>query len=560
MADFTTQLFEFVQSLETVDAKRLQEAVEESKKTQIPLQEILVQHDLVPDEALGVVVADLYNLPFARLSQTSIPQNILLLIPELVAKKNKIVAFNEDKYGVHVATSQPENTNLISLLEKKTGTPIKLYYATTLDITNALGLYAQDFTKKFSELLNKYQSLESDPKQDEDSIIQITDEIILYGQNNRASDIHIEPEDNATVIRFRLDGILHDITTIPQSLHDRIVTRIKVMASLRTDEHQAAQDGKIVIKRDGEELDIRVSIVPVVTGEKIVLRLLSEASRQFSLHDLGFSEYSLNTVTSAIKKPHGMILATGPTGSGKTTTLYAMLKLLNTRDVNIMTIEDPVEYDISGINQIQVNPKTNLTFAAGLRSIVRQDPNIILVGEIRDEETAGIAINSAMTGHLVLSTLHTNDAATALPRLLDMGVEPFLIASTVNIIIAQRLVRKICFKCRASYELPLDSKQLSEQKDLQRLLKTYVKEKTIRLYKGNGCPVCHNSGYNGRVGIFEILIVDNDLKNAITKRSDATTVKTLAVKRGMKIMLEDGIEKATQGITTIDEIIRVTTE
>lgn len=317
-----------------------------------------------------------------------------------------------------------------------------------------------------------------------------------------------------------------------------------------------------------EKLDIRVSIVPITDGEKVVMRLLSERSRQFGLESLGLLGEDLKKVQEAVEKPYGMILAVGPTGCGKTTTLYSILKILNQRDVNISTIEDPVEYDIEGVNQIQVNPKTNLTFAKGLRSIVRQDPDIILVGEIRDEETADIAINSAMTGHLVLSTLHTNDAATTLPRLLDMKIEPFLVASTINIIIAQRLVRKICTKCMVSKEVKPDGLVGTKANALdgveglalipRELIKKHFGDKeTIRVYHGKGCKVCQGTGYSGRVGIFEVLMMDDDIRQAVVARKDSDTIQALAIQKGMTTMLDDGLQKVARGITTIEEVLRV---
>ncbi len=375
--------------------------------------------------------------------------------------------------------------------------------------------------------------------------------IINYGYKNRASDIHIEPLEKNSLIRIRVDGILHDIIELPKTLHQQVVTRIKVMSDLQTDEHLSPQDGKVTFNMGLEKLDLRISIIPITNGEKIVMRLLSERSRQFSLHNLGFSQEDFLKVKKAYEQPNGMILVTGPTGSGKTTTLYSIIKLLNRRNVNITTIEDPVEYTIEGINQIQTNVRTGLTFARGLRSLVRQDPDIILVGEIRDEETAGIAINSSMTGHLVLSTLHTNDAATAIPRFIDLKVEPFLIASTINIIVAQRLVRKICTNCRVSETIQVDK--------LQEEFKRYFPKKNeISLYHGKGCDICHNSGYQGRVGIFEVLVVNDEIRDGITNKESAEKIQAAAVNAGMTTMLDDGIQKVKSGITTLEEVIRVT--
>ncbi len=384
--------------------------------------------------------------------------------------------------------------------------------------------------------------------------------LLQYGYENKASDIHIEPYEDKILVRFRVDGVLHDVLSIDKKMHDLILTRIKILSRMRTDEHRSAQDGKIRHRMGKEKVDIRVSIIPITEGEKVVMRLLSSKNRQFNLIDLGFSDSDFKKVKKAVKNPHGMILATGPTGSGKTTTLYAILKILNKRTVNIATIEDPVEYDMEGVNQIQVNEKTDLTFAKGLRSIVRQDPDIIMVGEIRDEETAGIAVNSALTGHLVLSTLHTNDAATTLPRLLDMDIEPFLVASTVNIIVAQRLVRKICQTCRGSYTLTLKELKLIEGiKEIKEAYKDkgYKNVKKLNFYKGAGCKVCGNTGYHGRIGIYEVLEMNEDIKDSILRRASSDEITKLAKKNGMKTMLEEGVEKILNGETTIEEVFRV---
>ncbi|MBU1167647.1 GspE/PulE family protein, partial [Patescibacteria group bacterium] len=332
-------------------------------------------------------------------------------------------------------------------------------------------------------------------------------------------------------------------------------------SKLRTDDHFSAQDGKINQKFNGDEIDIRVSVVPITTGEKVVLRLLSERSREYTLDSLGMYPEDFQKVQKAIRKPWGMILATGPTGCGKTTTLYSILKILNSPEINISTIEDPVEYDIGSVNQIQVNTQTNLTFSKGLKSIVRQDPDIIMIGEIRDEETASIAVNSAMTGHLVLSTIHTNDSSTTLPRLLDMGVEPFLSASTVNVAVAQRLVRKICTKCRASVELPVkkvNEIKLQFSKEAQKKLLEYIRDGRLTVYKGKGCKTCHNTGYTGRAGIFEVLEITEEVKSLIMQRANAAKIQKQAVKEGMTTMVEDGLRKVAEGRTTIDEVLRVT--
>ena len=388
------------------------------------------------------------------------------------------------------------------------------------------------------------------------SIITLVQDLVAYAIGLRASDIHIDPEENKIRLRLRVDGFLIESFNFPKNIHGEIIARIKILSGLRTDEHQAAQDGRFRMKFEGGKfLDVRVSIVPTYFGENSVLRLLTVQDEGYTLETLGFSEQNQKIILKAIHKPYGMILATGPTGSGKTTTLYTIIKMLSKPEVAIVTIEDPIEYAVAGIEQIQVNPRTGLTFAQGLRSILRQDPNIIMVGEIRDSETAGIAINVALTGHLLLSTLHTNDPATTLPRLLDMGIESYLVASTVNIAIGQRLVRKICEKCKIkisftaleiealSESLPIDSVNLKET-----------------FYKGTGCNECSNTGYKGRLSIHEVLEINDSVREAILRKSSSSEIKQVAVKSGMVTMLEDGLYKVMAGLTTVEEILRITNE
>jgi len=385
------------------------------------------------------------------------------------------------------------------------------------------------------------------------SIIRLVDALVASAFEDQASDIHIDPAEREIKVRFRIDGVLHDSFILPKELQSELITRIKILSGMRTDEHQAAQDGRFKADIAGHDgLDIRVSIAPTYYGENCVMRLLAERAQGLTLETLGYSRVNLEKVSRAMKKPYGMILATGPTGCGKTTSLYAILKKLNTRDVSIITIEDPIEYSIQGIDQVQVNSRTGLTFAQGLRFILRQDPNIIMVGEIRDDETASIAINAALTGHLVLSTLHTNDAATTLPRLLDMGVEPFLIASTVNIAIGQRLVRTICPDCRAERELTP-----AEIANLKGLVPEALLKQQKDFAVGVGCKKCDMSGFKGRIGIHEVLEITDTIRELIMKHATASEIKAAAVKEGMVPMLEDGIEKAMSGITTIEEVLRV---
>lgn len=384
------------------------------------------------------------------------------------------------------------------------------------------------------------------------SIIGLVDNLVADAFKSRASDIHIDPSEQKMMVRFRIDGVLHDAYEIPREIHSEVISRIKVLSGLRTDEHQAAQDGRFRIPLDKINVDVRVSIAPTYYGENCVMRLLAEQVEAFTLESLGFNGRDFEIVQRNIKKPYGMILATGPTGSGKTTTLYTILRMLNTKEISIITVEDPIEYAIGGIEQIQVSQRTGLNFASGLRSILRQDPNIIMVGEIRDEETAGIAINASLTGHLLLSTLHTNDAATTLPRLIDMKIEPFLIASTVNIATGQRLVRTICPECKTKKEI-----NQNELKSLLAVLSPKILDDRREFYYGKGCDACEHSGYKGRIGIHEVLEMDDEIRVALMRNADASEIKKIAVKNGMTTMIEDGFLKATQGTTTIEEILRV---
>jgi type II secretory ATPase GspE/PulE/Tfp pilus assembly ATPase PilB-like protein len=391
-------------------------------------------------------------------------------------------------------------------------------------------------------------------------IVELVRVCIEEAYTLRTSDIHIEPLEQNVQIRLRIDGVLQDKCAFPKSLLPEVISRIKVLSGLRTDEHQAAQDGRFRhISESGAPIDVRVSITPTYYGENAVLRLLADHSSQFTLESLGFNENDRRRVEEAIRQPHGMILATGPTGSGKTTTLYTLIKLLNKKEVSIITIEDPVEYAIPGITQIQINPRTNLTFAAGLRSILRQDPNIIMVGEIRDSETAGIAVNTALTGHLLLSTLHTNDAATTLPRLLDMGIDAYLVASTVNVAIGQRLVRKICQHCKHAVPLSdAETKSLMRSLPPRLALEGYEIPKSF--YAGHGCPLCDGTGFSGRIGMYEVLVVTPTVREAILNQAPATVIRDTAVSEGMSTMFEDGLLKAEKGFTTIGEVLRTISE
>lgn len=535
---------------------QLLESQQKADARGVPLSSILIEDGLITDQNLGKTVADFFDYHFADLSEMTIKDEYLMLIPELVARSQRAVVFGVEDGVLWLATENFDNYEFFKLLEKKTQKEIAVFYATHSSIDKALKYYKGDLHHKIRDLIES--SLQD---QAEGDIVRLVDLFLEYANDSRASDIHIEPLEKEILVRFRVDGLLHEAVRYPHELHEKIIFRIKIMAHMQTDEHAAAQDGRFEYRGPDNVFDVRVSILPITDGENVVMRLLDSRTHRYSLETLGLREPDYQKIMQAIAKPHGMIMAVGPTGSGKTTVLYTILEKLNSSEVNIMTIEDPVEYDIEGVQQTQVNPKKNLTFATGLRSIVRQDPDIIMVGEIRDEETADIAVNSALTGHLVISTLHTNDAATTFPRLMEMNVEPFLIASSVNLIVALRLVRKICNHCKESY---IPKPQELELLQLEDNITSFIKEisgsetfKNLRLYRGTGCKVCHNTGFSTRVGIFEILEVDEEIRLLITKKSSAEAINIKAIENGMTPLLYDGIVKALNGTTTLEEVIKV---
>lgn len=539
-----------------LDEKAIADLETFATNSRVSLQEAAIEKDAITDEALGRLVADSLRVPFVTLKQMTLADEVFRLVPERIARKFKIVAFEKGTDGLKLAMADPTLKLTQEMIARKTGQKIFAYYATERDIEDKLQMYRKNLQQKFDELLQEEMSATPANLADEAPIEKIVDMLITYAYRDKASDIHIEPEEKDSLVRFRIDGILHDVLILDKKLHDRVTTRIKVLSRLRTDEHLSAQDGKMRMVVDDDNLDLRISIIPITEGEKIVLRLLSSHAQQYSLIDLGMNEKDLEKVNAAMNKSYGMILSTGPTGSGKTTSIYSILKILNTREKNITTIEDPVEYRMQGVNQIQVNAKTSLTFAAGLRSILRQDPNIIFVGEIRDNETAGIAVNAALTGHLVVSTLHTNDAATALPRLVDMKVEPFLVASTVNVIIAQRLVRKICESCKT--KITVKRTEVLNNLPEDAINKHFDKKADLIVYHGKGCKVCHFTGYSGRIGIFEVLEMTEGIRKLITEKNDSDVIVKKAIEDGMTTMLDDGLAKVAQGMTTLEEVLRVT--
>ena len=551
------KIYKIISKIGLINQEVLDTALKIATDKKEKLSTFLIKQNLIKSDEIGKIISNSIHIPFIDLNKQKIKSENLKLIPEIVARKQKLIVFGRDKDGVKVAMNNPFDYGMIKALEKKIGDNVVQYFSTEYDINNSFILYRKSIKEEYATNIQK-RAIEVQGSRVEDvSVIKLVDDLFNYAYNNHASDIHIEPEDKEINIRFRIDGILYDVLSLPKTILNIIISRIKILAKLRTDETRKAQDGKVLTHIDGEKIDIRVSIIPTTQGEKAVLRLLSSKGKYFDLQDLGMSSHDMNIVNRAVKKPYGMILSTGPTGSGKTTSLYSLIKILNNRDINICTIEDPVEYDLEGVNQIQVDPKTNLTFADGLKSLLRQDPDIIMVGEIRDKETANIAVNSAMTGHLVLSTLHTNDAATSLPRLLDMKVEPFLVASTVNIIIAQRLLRRVCMKCIVSYTL--DDKEMNDLRkdiDIDKFINLKV-VKNIRLYKGKGCDSCNNTGYSGRIGIFEILEMKNGIKDLVLEKADADKIKNQAIANGMITMSEDGFNKVISGMTSLEELLRV---
>lgn len=550
------KIIDLVKGSDVLDAPAIKKAEDYAVKTRSPnLISAFIESGVLTEDQLGAIIAGYYNVPYIALSKESITEDVAHIIPDKVARRQKAIAFARDTNGVKVALNDPTNKAILSMVTRKTGQKVTAYYANESEIEGTIQLYEKALQRTIDELLQEYVKQATLYKGDP-PIIKVVDELINASYHDRASDVHIEPEEKTSLIRFRIDGVLQDVLRVPREVHDRIISRIKVLSNLRTDEHLSAQDGKMTAKLEEENLDIRVSILPVTQGEKAVLRLLSGHSREYTLSDLGMNGPDLQKVTNAFNRSFGMILSTGPTGSGKTTSIYAILKVLNTREKNIMTIEDPVEYRISGANQVQVNSKTNLTFANGLRSILRQDPNVIFVGEIRDGETAGIAVNAALTGHLVLSTLHTNDAATAIPRLSDMKVEPFLVASTVNVIIAQRLVRQICPSCKSEEKMTMSEIVKHFPKEL--VEKYFGNTSEVTVHKGKGCKICRQTGYTGRVGLFEVLEVTKEIRKLISGRADSDVIAQAAIAEGMKTMLDDGLEKVATGVTTMEEVIRVT--
>ncbi len=564
----TQTLVDILLSQHALTQEQYNEIKVKSASQGIPEEQIIESLGIVPAEKFTEAKAKLLGVPFVSLDTTSFSPQALSFVPRAVAEKFSLIPFLYDEQNkiLSVAMANPVDLKAVEFVRQKTGLDIKSFAATSAEVTRAIGQqYRQELVGEVGAALKETEDFNKTRTVDSAQIAQIIKEapiakivatILEYAVTSRASDVHIEPQEDRIRVRYRIDGILYDKLSLPKNVQSAVISRIKILSDMKIDEHRSPQDGRFNFKVNADEVDLRVSVIPNVHGEKIVLRLLRKSGGVPTLEDLGLNGPSLKNLETAMLRPHGIIIVCGPTGSGKTTTLYAVLAKLNTTRVNIMTLEDPVEYQIAGINQVQINPGVGLTFATGLRAFLRQDPNIILVGEIRDQETTDLAIQAALTGHLVFSTLHTSDAAGALPRLTDLGAENFLLSSTMNAIVGQRIVRKICPHCKELYSPP--PQLLAEIKTV--LGNFFPTNPAVQLYKGKGCDQCGNSGYLGRVGIFEVLPVSAKIATLILERQDSQAIQKEAVAEGMITMMQDGFLKVLQGVTTPEEVLRVAQE
>ncbi len=543
-----------------VSKETLEKAKKESKETRKPLREILVEENILTEEEIVVILAEITGIPYLDISDYVIDKDIIKLVSEQLARKSFLMPLFRVENNLTVAMADPTDILAIDRIKTKCKCDIEPVFATKDSIKTAINQY-YGTSGTLEEVIGKIDARSMGLKEGEEidirrlkdvvketPVVKIVNFLISQAVQEKASDIHIEPEQDRLMVRYRVDGILHDAPNPPKYLQPAVISRIKILANMDIAETRAPQDGRFNVKVEGKDIDIRVSVFPTVNGENVVLRLLDKTTALFSLSQLGFSTETLKRYEALIRSPYGIILVTGPTGSGKTTTLYSSLNIINSPEKNIITIEDPVEYQLPLIRQSQVNPKANLTFASGLRSILRQDPDIIMVGEIRDVETAEISVQAALTGHLVFSTLHTNDATGALSRLTDMGVEAFLISSSVAGILAQRLVRKICENCKEPHKPPPEILKKLEFKG----------NAPSTFYKGKGCKKCKSTGYKGRIGIFELLLMNDKIRDLVVKQASSSEIKQEAVKEGMVTMMEDGLEKVRNGVTTLEEVLQVT--
>ncbi|MBI4092353.1 MAG: type II/IV secretion system protein [Candidatus Kerfeldbacteria bacterium] len=570
----TNQLWKVLKKENSLSWEQFSEALRRAKHEDRHITHILLETpDLQRDKVLQALSAH-YSVPVVTLRKRVISPYVINLIPKEVAEAHSVVIFKKLKNVISVATTAPENVQTIEFIRRKTGLEPEVYLTTPDEIEHALKKYQSDIITEFARIIKEstQHALATHDSAEKMAqfvpIITMADTLVERALTQQASDIHLEPTRQKVIVRYRVDGLLMRIVELPIELLPPLVARIKLLANLKIDEHRLPQDGRFSFSFNDREVAVRVSVIPTLNGTKVVLRLLDTTEKRFSLKSLGFNRNDLQILRGEITQPHGMILVTGPTGSGKTTTLYTLLRLLNKETVNICTIEDPIEYGIESINQTQVNPNAGLTFANGLRSLLRQDPNIIMVGEIRDRETADMAINAAMTGHLVLSTLHTNNAFLALQRLVEMGIEPFMAASIINVVIGQRLVRKVCASCSVSFRLSEKIMEqyrtaLSVERAVRKLQKNGLLPETlplggVRLSRGRGCSKCNGTGYLGRIGIYEVLKMTEALHGAIVADPSAVSLQQTAVNSGTLTTVEDGILKVLTGLTTFDEVLRVT--
>lgn len=576
-----------------ITKEQLESLKEEGARSRRAMQDLVIQNEIIDEKTLTKLFAEYADIPYIEIDPREIPTDVLEKIPEHIARQYNAILFKIDEDGLqHLAMDDPDDVQAVDFIQKQIGENTRIYIASHENIVAALENYRGDVDKELNDVIdiqredNTANENVSEEDVAEDSPIAQTINLLLeYAIRSSASDIHIEPREEFVQIRYRIDGVLKEVNRLPRNVHAALVSRIKILSNLKIDERRVPQDGRFKVKVAGKQYALRVSTLPIADGEKVVMRILDESNQAVSLDQLGYWGHSYSVITEAIAEPHGMILVTGPTGSGKSTSLFSVLSQLNSPDVNISTIEDPVEYKIPGVNQTQTNSKAGMTFAAGLRALLRQDPNIIMVGEIRDGETANLGVQAALTGHLVFSTLHTNNAATCLPRLLDMNIEPFLIASTVRAVVGQRLVRRLNKEARESYtptpeetEAIIHLFNLKDGQDFKYIhelekqaaaagvggdtplstTKTGIKTlyRPVETEDANG----KHDGFKGRVGIYEVLDNTLSVQKLITSNATANQIQAQAINEGMITMQTDGLIKALRGETTIDEVLRVTKE
>ncbi len=580
-ADIQDKLVKLLVDEGLVTADTLKLAQDSAVKTSKPLFELLTEQSIVDDELLTHAIAQVSGVPYVNLTNSLIDQNILTLLPEDIAERFMAVPLAEVQNRLAVAMIDGNNVQAVDYLANRIQRPLKVFMASEAGVRHVLDQYKTDLSDVDKAAEASQAEAQADAASDvktivEDSpISQALSKILEYAIKSRASDIHVEPLEAALKIRCRVDGVLREVMQLPKSIEPALVSRVKILANLKIDEHRVPQDGQFTVKIAGKEVDLRIAISPVVWGEQIVIRLLDKSGNSFDIEEMGYAGRALRVIRRGVKRPNGMILTSGPTGSGKSTSLYALIKEIKNDTVNIVTLEDPVEYKMEGVNQIQVNAEVGLTFANGLRSILRQDPDVVMVGEIRDAETASLAVQAALTGHLVFSTLHTNSAAGVLPRLLDMNVEPFLIASTVNTIIGQRLVRRVSEKRETYQSTPIETQNImatvghllpktqadvaAVSQDLGYKDLPLAGQSAYTLVRGIDSPQTPH-GYSGRAGIFEVMDVNTDIQKMIVAHSTSSEIQRVAVAQGMITMRQDGYLKALSGVTTIEEVNRVTSD